>query len=276
MSSAALKPIGWTLNTLARFNPELAGDWALHLFSHPRSRKSSTHALEVLTSAEQIRHRLEKLELDVHLFHWPGTGPTVLLAHGWESNTSRWLPLIQALRRRNYRIIGLDAPAHGLSGGKIFNVVLYTQVLSELLTHYQPEIFIGHSAGGMAGVYHWHLRKAAPFGKLVLMSVPYELEDLMDTFRQIVGMNDQVFDGLKASFKTHFGFPMSAFSMPEFVKDLQVPGLIIHDKQDSIAPFHGSLVIHQNWPGSTFYATEQLGHSLPGTEVVEVVIDYLA
>ncbi|MCB0629220.1 MAG: alpha/beta hydrolase [Saprospiraceae bacterium] len=275
MSSAALKPIGWSLNMVARFDQELAGDWALHLFSHPRSRKSSIHAQEVLESAEQIRHRLDSVDLEVQLFRWPGSGPVVFLAHGWESNTSRWLPLIQALRSFDFQVIGLDAPAHGFSGGKEFNVVLYTQVLSELLDRYRPDIFIGHSAGGMAGVYHIHLEKKAPFHKLILMSVPYELEDLMNTFRQIVGMNDLVFDGLKASFEEHFGFSMAAFSMPEFVKDIDIPGLIIHDKDDSIAPYHGSRIVHKNWAQSAFYGTEQLGHSLPGEEVVAAVLDYL-
>lgn len=275
MSSAALKPIGWSLNTVARFNPELAGDWALRLFSHPRSRKSSTHAHELLQSAERRRHRLHDLELEMQLFLWPGSGPTVLLVHGWESNTSRWLPLIRVLRQKNFRIIGLDAPAHGFSEGKQFNVVLYTQVLSEILNHHQPDIFIGHSAGGMAGAYHLYLKKEAPFGKMILLSVPYELEDLMNTFRQIVGMNELVFDGLKSSFETSFGFPMSDFSIPKFLQDIQMPGLIIHDKHDSIAPFQGGQVIHEAWSESTFYATEQLGHSLPGSQVIEVVMDYL-
>lgn len=275
MSSAALKPIGWSLNTLARFDPKMAGDWALHLFSHPRSRKSSTHTDELLTGAELHRYPIPDLDLEVQLFVWPGSGPTVLLAHGWESNTSRWLPLIRALRQHNFQVVGLDAPAHGFSEGRQFNVMIYTQVLREVMTIYRPDIFIGHSAGGMAGIYYWYLEKKAPFHRLILLSVPYELEDLMDTFRQIVGMNDLVFEGLKASFHATYGFPMSTFSMPKFLEEVSIPGLIIHDKHDSIAPFHGGLVMHQAWSGSDFYATEQLGHSLPGIEVIEVVMDYL-
>lgn len=275
MSSIALKSIGWSLNVMAQISPPYAGEQALKLFTRPRSRKSNTHHPEVLDSSERIRFFIEELDLVITGFRWPGTGPTVFLAHGWESNTSRWLPLIRALRAMNYQIIGVDAPAHGFSEGSAFNVPMYTRVLQRIFENYPPDIFIGHSAGGMAGVYHLTLEKQPAFQQLILLAVPYELEDLMDTFRRLVGMNDRVFIELKAAFEAHFGFPMSAFSIQQFVKEVQVPGIIIHDKDDTIAPYAGGVAIHRNWMGSKLYTTDGLGHSLPGDQVVDTVVNYL-
>lgn len=275
MSSAALKPIGWSMNAVARVSPGLAGKMALRLFSHPRSRKSSTHHPEVLETAERTQYHYPDSAQIVTLFRWPGTGPTVFLAHGWESNTSRWLPLIQKLRAAGFQIIGVDAPGHGFTEGQTFNVPLYARVMQEAFRLYPPDFFIGHSAGGMAGVYHLAKEDPLAFKAAVLMAVPYELEDLMNTFRKIVGMNELVFDGLKEAFDEQFGFPMSAFSIPTFARNLQLPGLIIHDRADTIAPYDGSLEIHRNWSGSILHTTEGLGHSLPGAAVVEAVVQYL-
>lgn len=275
LSSRALKTIGWSLNTLARMSQPTAGKWALRLFTRPRARITGIHDPEVLRTARQSRYNLRSYDLDINVFHWEGSGPLVLLAHGWESNSSRWWPIIRALRELDFRIISIDAPAHGLSGGKEFNVVMYAAVLREMFEQYQPEVFIGHSAGGMAGVYLLFQEHNLPLQQMVLLAVPYELEQLMDTFRQIVGMNDLVFDGLKDAFANYFGFPMSTFSIHKFVRDLRVPGLIVHDQADTIAPYSGGLAIHQNWPGSRLVSTYGLGHSLPGTEVVDAVVSYL-
>jgi pimeloyl-ACP methyl ester carboxylesterase len=248
---------------------------ALRLFSRPRSHKSNTHHPEILQTAEQVRYRYPAGDHLIHLFHWPGEGPTVYLAHGWESNTSRWLSLIQALRIAGYQIIGVDAPGHGFSEGKEFNVPLYASVMQEAFQRFPPDFFIGHSAGGMAGIYHLSTEEAKAFRAIIVLAVPFELEDLMDTFRQIVGMNDLVFEGLKEAFEIRFGFPMSAFSIPQFAKTLEVPGLIVHDRDDTIAPYTGSLEVHRNWSGSSLFTTEGLGHSLPGDEVVDRVLAYL-
>ncbi len=276
MSSAALKPIGWSMNAVAKVSPTLAGQLALKLFSRPRSRKSSTHHPEVLSSAEHIPYRHSDLDKAISLFRWPAEGPTVFLAHGWESNTSRWLPFIRALRQSGYQIIGVDAPAHGYSEGQVFNVPLYTTALAEAFLRYKPDYFIGHSAGGMAGIYHLVQSDPNAFKAVILMSVPHELEDLMDTFRRIVGMNELVFEGLKNAFNEHFGFPMSDFSIPKFVRGLKLPGLIFHDRDDSIAPLAGSEKIHRNWSGSKLVVTDGLGHSLVNEQVVQNVVAYLS
>ncbi|PHN05331.1 alpha/beta fold hydrolase [Flavilitoribacter nigricans] len=275
LSSAALKSIGWSLNTVARISPPMAGELALKLFSRPRSSKSSTHHPEILDTAELIYYPTPDGQDQVSLFHWPGDGPTVFLAHGWESNTSRWQLLIRGLRDTGFRIIGVDAPAHGYSGGAVFNVPLYAGVFQEAFQRFPPDIFIGHSAGAMAGIYHLAKKDPGAFRSMVVMAVPYELEDLMNTFRKIVGMNELVFTGLKDAFNQHFGFPMSDFSIPKFARELQLPGLIVHDRDDTIAPYAGSLEIHRNWSGSSLFSTSGLGHSLPGDGVVREVMQYL-
>ena len=46
-----------------------------------------------------------------------GSGPAVLLVHGWQDDNSLWSPLIDELDRRARALVAFDLPGHGASGG---------------------------------------------------------------------------------------------------------------------------------------------------------------
>jgi pimeloyl-ACP methyl ester carboxylesterase len=46
-----------------------------------------------------------------------GSGPAVLLVHGWEDDNSLWSPLIDELVARGQPVVAFDLPAHGASTG---------------------------------------------------------------------------------------------------------------------------------------------------------------
>ncbi|MBK8879634.1 MAG: alpha/beta hydrolase [Haliscomenobacter sp.] len=273
VSQLAVLAIGGYVNTVALFSPRQAGKIALDLFSKPRARKHKLHDADLLSEARQ-----EGMEVNghtVHFFHWVGEGPRVMLAHGWESNASRWEVLVRSLQKNGYDIVAPDAPSHGLSGGETFNVVLYADALRELMISLRPQTLIGHSAGGMAAVFLLYNHPELAPKNLVLLAVPSELNLLMDRFRRMVGMNDKVFNGMQEVFHLQYGWKMSDFAIHRFIQKLKIPGLVVHDEADPIAPMEEGLSIHENWKGSRFTATRGLGHSLHGEEVVRAIIDYL-
>jgi pimeloyl-ACP methyl ester carboxylesterase len=47
-----------------------------------------------------------------------GTGPAVLLVHGWRDSARLWDPLMAELRRRGRSFVALDLPGHGFSAGE--------------------------------------------------------------------------------------------------------------------------------------------------------------
>ena len=89
----------------------------------------------------------------IQTYQWKGEKQTILLAHGWESNTYRWKSLINKLHQNGHHIIALDAPAHGQSSGTQFNAILYSEFINVVASHYQPTVIVGHSVGGMATVF---------------------------------------------------------------------------------------------------------------------------
>ena len=73
----------------------------------------------------------------------------------------------------------------------------------------------------------------------------------------------------------HGDFYFDEFSMANFAKDLVLNGLLIHDKNDDIAPYSEAEGISKNWKNSQFITTENYGHSLFFDEVDNMIIDFL-
>src|SRR5690606_34599252 len=104
--------------------------------STPRKGKLNDEETDYLKSAAQKTIIYETISIKTYC--WSGKKDTVLLVHGWESNAFRWKDLIEILKAADYNIIALDAPAHGDSGSKIFNAVLYSECINMVIRHFKP------------------------------------------------------------------------------------------------------------------------------------------
>lgn len=269
------KVIGTQINLLSFWNKEAAAKKAFLIFSLPRAGRTNPEQQEYLNSSHQEKISIDK-KLTVQTYRWEGKGKTVLLIHGWESNAHRWWKLIDQLRERDYNIIAFDAPAHGSSSGRIFNVPLYTKSLEVITQHFKPEIHIGHSLGGMTNIYHFHKHSPEHIQKMVVLGAPSELSEIMTDYQNLLGMSDRVMHSLDVYIHERYGFTFDTFSGSAFAKAITVPGLIIHDKLDSIAPVSSSRAFHKNWKKSTYIETEGFGHSLYQDEVRQAIIDFIA
>ena len=93
----------------------------MYLFTTPRAGKINEEQSDFLHTAYQ-----EELKYENHrimTYRWLGTKQTILLTHGWESNSARWKKLIIALKNKGFNVVALDAPAHGRSGSSVFNAI---------------------------------------------------------------------------------------------------------------------------------------------------------
>ena len=265
------------LNGTARVYRRGAGKIAYYFLTTPRRLADDPGADEFLQYADTGEFAFGKDS--IYTYHWPGEGPSVLLLHGWESSTARWHELFGPLQRAGYDIHAIDAPAHGRSGGKKFNVFMYCQVLEEYFSGLErvPDYWVGHSGGGMAAIYY-----CTDFGgahrprRIVSMAVPGLLENFIDKFCELVGANDRVKYGIETQFKRHHERDFAYVDFTQFVKSLTVPGLIIHDEEDDVAPIEGAVRMRDNWPGAEIATTRGRGHSLTGAVVPAIVLEYLA
>jgi pimeloyl-ACP methyl ester carboxylesterase len=267
------KAYGVYFNILALFSKKLAGEKAITLFSSPRKGNVLPIQASFLKEAEDIM--IEVGGKQIQTYSWAGTKEPVLLLHGWESNSFRWRNLIRFLSDANFAIVAFDAPAHGNSSGGIFNVPLYAECTQHIVKHFNPSYIIGHSVGGMTAVYHQYIYPHNSIQKIVTIGAPSEFHELMEHYQKLVGFNKRVLASIDDYVQKHFGYGIQDFSSSKFVQKIQIEGLLIHDIEDPITPYHNSEKVHANWKNSKLISTRGLGHSMHQDKVNNQIIDFL-
>jgi len=264
---------GSYFNILAIFSKKKATEKAFTLFCTPRKGRVRPEQQEFLEQAKS--RRIKAMDLELQTYHWQGTKETILLLHGWESNAFRWQNLISILKNEDYNIVAFDAPAHGHSTGAKFNVPLYTECTKAIIDFYNPKILIGHSVGGMNSLYNQEKYPNEEIDKIVTIGSPSRLQDIMVHYQQLLKFNDVVMTGLDDYFMEKFGFRIHEFSTSQFKGHLSKKGLVIHDIEDTIAPFSASEQVHANWKNSKFFETKGFGHSMHQDVVNYHILDFI-
>ena len=264
---------GLYFNILALFSEKKAAEKAFTLFCTPRKGKILPVQKEFLQQAEHDVTEFGNMVLQT--YRWPGNRETVLLLHGWESNTFRWRNLINLLRDEGYDIVAFDAPAHGKSSGKILNVPLYAECADQIVKKFKPLYIVAHSVGGTTAVYQQYQYNTNSVKKLVTIGSPSELEEIMGHYQHMLRFNNRVLNALDKYFHYHFGFGIKDFSTSRFASQLDIKGLLVHDELDQVAPVSASERVHANWKGSKLLKTRGMGHSMHQKEINLQIIDFL-
>ena len=280
MTDATLKKIrrvGKMLNALALVSPALAGKVAFQFFCTPRRLPVREKDAALLASAEQGFLVYQKQKIST--YSWRSEQPdakSVLLLHGWESNSARWRKYIRGLRAAGFTVHAIDAPASGNSHGKRLNVILYSNVVMEFIAkNGSPNVIIGHSLGGAAAVMSTTLLAAAQPEKMVLLGVFAESTRVIQDFGQVLGVNPGVITAIYKEIEKRSGAPIEAYSVAQ--KTLQllgVKGLVVHDTNDDVAPVAEGRMVAKTW-GASFFQTEGFGHRLQDKSVVSAVVDFV-
>ena len=265
---------GKTINGLVYLFPKFTGKLLLNLFCRPNEGKIFTKKEKAFLD----QSKWEDLYLNqkkIQCYVWGKGEKKILLAHGFNSNASRWRLLVNLLVVNNYQVIALDVPAHGNSDWKRVNGLLYAQVIEVVMQHFQPQHVVGHSFAGIAYAYYFSKMDALPVEKMVLMGVPDELMEVTNVFFQTLAINDKGQTAYLNAFEEKFGYPTKYFTLSNFLKEVPYPTLIIHDKNDEIASFAGAQKIQQSMQKAQFFPTKNLGHSLQGRAVYKEILNFI-
>lgn len=267
------KIIGFVLNLISFLNLNLASKWALDLFSKPmKGRFKTTHP--TLNKSEQsiLYHK----DLAIQVYHWKGRKETILLAHGWESNSGRWKNTILKLQKLDYNIVALDAPAHGSSGGTAFNAILYSEFIDVVCSKFEPTVLIGHSVGGMALSFFLKNSAYHKAEKLIILGAPAGFPGIFKNYSDLMGYNKRLRGGIESTIIRTFGKPSSYFNTANFLQKITTcKGLVIHDESDPIIPYSDAQEIASAHQNSVLITTKGLGHGLKGQQVVRAIVDFL-
>lgn len=265
------------IGLVGRFSPERASAIALERFLRPRFRKQRSRTIPIFRDAQWDTHQVDDHKI-AH-YHWQGgTGPTILLAHGWESDAGTFAPMIEFLLDKGWSVRALDAPAHGQSSGNTVNLPLYSSVLRSFLKNFQDiDIVVGHSFGGMALAHANDTGELDPFPPSVIVGSALELRQSLAPFVELLNMTTSVKNALYERIHRLSGQPVHWYSIDRMLSNTQTPFLVAHDKEDKVCPIRDlETLMSKELPHVDFHITSGLGHNriLKATETFERIIDF--
>lgn len=237
--------------TVGRVAPRHVADRARRRFMTPRDTTPRDWELPWLERAERIT-----LRFGLSALRW-GSGPTVLLMHGWEGRPTQFASLIDALVRAGYGVIALDAPAHGRSPGREANIVLFARALLEAAEDLPPlHGVIGHSMGGASAMLaiQLGLRPRA----LVTVAAPSRILGMLRGFARFIGLPPRAGEQFIKRVEDHAGIPAADLDVQHYRLDM--PGLVAHAEDDPLVPAAEAGRIHEAWFDSQLLRLEGGGH----------------
>jgi alpha-beta hydrolase superfamily lysophospholipase len=269
-----VKSIGMYINLMSYARPEKATRLAYRFFSEPRLGRLSRNSLPpVLQDAVIETTAINGGEFQTYV--WKGNDNVILLVHGWESNASRWELMLPHLRSSGSTIVAIDGPAHGLSGGKEFNVPAYAEFIDATVQKYKPSHLIGHSLGGAACIYYQYKYQNKGIQKMVILGAPSDLQILVRNYVTLLSLNSRIVSLLEQHFVDKFKFRIDEFSGKLFGSALNIKGIIAHDVDDSVVSFEEGRKIAGSWKHARFIETKGLGHSMHDDSLYRKVTDFL-
>lgn len=243
---------------LANTAPPVAAGISEYLFLRtPPPQEPSARAREVLDTA--VRHRVPNGRGTVATWRW-GTGPAVLLLHGWGGRASQMTSFVEPILDAGFSAVALDAPGHGESGGRSSSLPAFAEALRAVALS-EPTVagVVAHSLGGAAAAFAAaSARIDAP--RLVLVGAPSNPERYYAMHLQALGVPESRRPYFARHFERRVKATFAEFFVPALVRKLARPVLVAHDRKDEETPFEDGRAIATASPRAGLLVTEGLGH----------------
>ena len=247
-NSKALSTAGRVVRTLASIHPRVASVVVNRLFFMTFSKPPTAAEQRALSNSERLSLPFRGRELAAYAW---GTGPTVILLHGWSSNAGSMHHFVVPLLEAGFRVFAFDAPAHGASPGRMTDAVEYGEAIRAAIEMNNPvEGVIAHSFGAMAMLLLLAEEPGLAIKAVVANNPPAELSTLIDIFAERLELPESVLNGLRRNIHSRFGRPVEYFSLKSHIRSVTGSGMIIADRNDALARFEDTQYLASQWPGA--------------------------
>ena len=236
------------------------------------SRRTPDHAELVERARYHLRgaawRRLETSvgELQTYAF-MPDSKPiaSVLLVHGWTAEAAFLGAFADFLRRRGFRAVLLDLPAHGQSEGTETSLVECGRAVLDVAEALGPFQFaLGHSIGAMAaamaGEGHAPLPRAYPFEAYVLIAMPNEFSRVTAEFGEELGLSPAAQLDFEARLEALAHREIDAFTGAGLIRATRRPTLLMHARDDADVAFDCAIEMAKACGNAKLVTFDGLGH----------------
>ncbi|MFT3923657.1 MAG: alpha/beta fold hydrolase [Myxococcales bacterium] len=269
-----LQQVRRLLRVLDFVSPKLSARAAEPLFMSPRRHRRPPEEQQVLASARRELWHIAGHRVPV--YSW-GQGPVVLFSHGWEGRGSQVAPFVASLVAQGFRVVSWDQPGHGDAEAARVTVMEFTEVLEGIVKRVgEVHAVIGHSLGGTAAVY---ARSRRSFGRrLITIASPLHPREFLAEFGRTLQLSRAALEGVKARLGERYGVNFEGFDLRQLTPRLELPALVVHDRNDREVPYEHGLELFRHWPSADLFTTQGLGHRrvLRDREVVTKVVEAIA
>jgi pimeloyl-ACP methyl ester carboxylesterase len=232
----------------------------------------------------RVADRLSTVESHVVHTRWGalrawrlGSGPAVLLVHGWEDDNSLWSPLIDELDRRGLALVAFDLPGHGASGGDwgvsfegSDGIVAVADALGPI------DAVVAHSAGcGMtAGAIGegWKVARAA------FIAPPVTEGDRWLRYAKKLGTTEEVALAAKAVYYAAHGPERAAWRALAAYPTIDVDLLVVQSRDDERNSVSDAQEVIPRNPRARLVLVDGLTHRRTARDpgVIRLVADFVA
>ncbi len=209
---------------------------------------------------------------DLAVWSW-GSGPRVLLVHGWGGHAGRLSAFVPALLEAGFGVVAFDAPAHGVSEGRFATLPDFTRSVELVAGIVAPVALVGHSMGAAACALA--VRAGVSVRAVVLIAPPADPEAYTSRFTRYLRLSTCASDSMKERLERRYGVTFPSLRLPAGPPG--VPALVVHDRRDKRVPLRDGIAICRSWPKARLLVTSGLGHHriLRSPEVIRRAVRYL-
>ena len=256
-------------------DPDAWGEIAFQRFCTPtasRYRSADHHVLVErarfhLGNASVLRVPTAEGYLQAYVFDPEGAwnGASVLLVHGWTSEASFMTAFAEHFRKRGFRIVLFDFPAHGQSTCERASLIDCAHAVRQVAEALGPiEYVLAHSLGGMAALLAGGggapMPRGYPFRAFVLVAMPNHLSTVTRTFGKDEGLSPEAQRVYERRLETIAHRKIADFTGANLLKKTGRPALLLHSRDDPNIAFADAKEIAAASGGAEIIAFDDLGH----------------
>ena len=272
---ALLKVLRAAAPTLSRVSPTLSSRLLGRMFTTPMRHRTPAREQRWLVGASE-----ERLPFDegrsLRMHRW-GSGPTVLLVHGWSGRGSQLGAFAAPLVQRGFRVVTFDAPGHGEHGRGRTALPELVDAVERVASHVGPlHAVVAHSLGTSAATIA--MARGLRSKRLVFLSPPDNPPAFLGRMAHRIGFSPAVARGAQRRLEARYGMRFDDARAAPLAQRMKAPLLIVHDRDDDDVPHAEGRALAAHWPGARLVTTEGLGHRriVRDPEVVSLAADFVA
>jgi pimeloyl-ACP methyl ester carboxylesterase len=268
-----IKRFDAAINLGSSLFPNLAGWVMSRLICRPFRRKMNATSKAFLATSMPINLTVKGQK--IMGYAW-GEGPTILFVHGWTNHSGMWQSYIAQLVDSGFRVVAFDAPAHGQSSGSVLTPVRYMTDINAFIENIgMPHAIVGHSYGAMCAVLSLRNKPQYP-KKLVLLGAFEGVHTILQSCAKQLNLTEKVQNAVRKHLKHMLGGDIEAISVSQTLPQFsQADVLIVHDKNDPVAPVGDAWAMANAKPNASLLITNGLGHKLRHDDVVDKVVGFI-